>query len=96
LDTESHGGHHPPQFSEIDPVVYITRALEELRSKSLVEIQIETALVWCGRACAAARLGIHRDSDEYAHEAIAHAALSGDDALLKYIRGLFAQYGVMV
>lgn len=75
---------------------YITKALDELKRKSLIEIQIETALVWCGRACAAERLGLLVDAVEYAHEAIEHAALSGDDSVLKYVRGLLVEFRVPV
>ncbi len=75
---------------------YIVRALDELKKKSLTEIQVETALVWCGRACAAAQLGLQVDAVEYAHEAIEHAALSGDDGVLTYVRGLLTQFRVPV
>lgn len=75
---------------------YIAKALEELKKKSLVEIQVETALVWCGRACAASQLGLQVDSVEYAHEAIEHAALSGNDSVLTYVRGLLEQFKVPV
>ena len=73
---------------------FIARALQELKTKSLLEIQVETALVWCGRACAAALLGNPLDAVEYAHEAIEHAALSGQDGLLAHIRALLAAHAV--
>jgi hypothetical protein len=75
---------------------YIAKALDELKKKSLTEIQVETALVWCGRACAAAELGLQVDAVEYAHEAIEHAALSGDDGVLNYVRYLLTQFRVPV
>lgn len=62
-------------------------ALSELQQKSLKQIQVETAEKWCGRAAAARLLGLpERDVTEFAHEAIEHAALSGDDSVLRIIR----------
>lgn len=75
---------------------YVRKALVELQRKSLRDIQIETALTWAGRACAAARLGLAEDAIEYAHEAIEHAALSGDDALLASVRASVRASGVDV
>ena len=74
---------------------YIDKALTELCEKSLNDIQIETALTWCGRACAAAQLK-DPNATEYAHEAIEHAALSGHDFLLKNIRQALADNGVVL
>jgi hypothetical protein len=65
---------------------YVQKALVELGSKTLLDIQVETALTWCGRACAASQLGLHDDAIEYAHESIEHAALSGNEQLLRDIR----------
>jgi len=65
---------------------YIDKGKAELLKKTLNDIQKETAKVWTGRACAAALLGLHGDAKEYAHEAIEHAALSGDDLLLTEVR----------
>lgn len=73
---------------------YYEEALAELSEKSIEEVQIETALKWAGRACAAAELGLERDAHEYAHEAVEHAALTGDDDLLRSIRHELAQFGV--
>jgi hypothetical protein len=78
----------------VDP--YIKKALVELRIKRLHDIQIETALTWCGRACAARQLGYHEDALEYAHEAIEHAALSGDDTLLRAVRNSLDAHGVVI
>lgn len=64
----------------------IDDALDELRRKTLHQIQIETAVKWCGRACAASMLGRMDDAKEYAHESIEHAALSGDMHLLEAVR----------
>jgi hypothetical protein len=65
---------------------HVEEATVELNEKDLQQIHIDTALKWCGRACAAASLNLKHDAVEYAHEAIEHAALSGNDALLKEIR----------
>jgi hypothetical protein len=63
----------------------VEKAKSELKDKTLKEVQIATAITWCGRAIFAADKK-SEDAIEYAHEAIEHAALSGDDALLKIIR----------
>ena len=73
---------------------YVGKALAELRVTSLQQIQVETAQVWCGRALAAQMLGLTADAIEYAHEAIEHAALSGDDALLRDVRAMLAAHGL--
>jgi len=83
---------YPGAFPDID--AYVVQALTELQSKSLAVIQVETALTWCGRACAAERLELHVDATEYGHEAIEHAALSGNDELLRLVRSALAEYGV--
>jgi hypothetical protein len=74
-------------------------ALDELTKKSLKDIQVETARKWAYRAWAArsfsewaknpgAREKWLHDATEYEHEALEHAALSGDDALLAEVRRL--------
>lgn len=68
---------------------------EELRHKTLHDIQRETAWKWCARACAAASHGLH-DATEYAHEAIEHAALCGDDELLGAVRSYLRHFNVDV
>jgi len=73
---------------------YIERAIDELSVKSLADIQVETALTWAGRACAASHMGRLADAVEYAHEAIEHAALSGHDTLLGEIRASLEKYGI--
>ncbi len=78
----------------IDLTRYVEQGLAELRTKTLRQIQFDTALVWCGRAIAAARLGVVDDAIEYAHEAIEHAALSGSDELLGTIREGLRREGV--
>lgn len=72
----------------------ITEGMREVATKTMLQVQRETAVKWAGRACAAAMQNKHDDAHEYAHESVEHAALSGDDALLREIRRLFAQYGV--
>jgi len=74
---------------------YVVRGAVEIRQKSLTDIQRETALVWCGRACAARSLGKPGDAIEYGHEAVEHAALSGDDELLRRVREALAAYRVL-
>jgi hypothetical protein len=72
-------------------------AMSELKSKDIKTIQIETAVKWCGRAVAAKLLGLSdRDVTEFAHESIEHAALSGDDSLLRKIRSALAQLNIEV
>lgn len=72
----------------------IADAVAELRKKSLHDIQVETAVKWAGRACGASLLGLPEDAEEYAHEAIEHAALSGDDDLLRAVRAVMRRHGV--
>lgn len=66
----------------------------DLARKNLRQIQAETAVTWTGRACAARYLRHDADAIEYAHEAIEHAALSGDAALLEAVRAQLRVYGV--
>ena len=62
-------------------------ALTELKGKEMRQIQIETAAKWCGRALAARMMGLsERDVTEFAHEAVEHAALSGDEQALRTVR----------
>ena len=75
---------------------YIAKAVIELRTKSENDIQVETALVWAGRACAARMAGKERDSIEYAHEAVEHAALSGHDAVLCGVRQCLKAHGIVL
>lgn len=68
----------------------LASAREELQEKTYVEIQIETAWKWASRAAAtyervlelsgSSRLYQLMLAEEYCHEAIEHAALTGDDA----------------
>ena len=68
----------------------IRDALEELRRSPIEHIQVQTAVKWAGRACAAQMLGLPDDAEEYAHEAIEHAALSGDMLLLQSVKNAMA------
>jgi hypothetical protein len=74
---------------------YISKAATELRDKSMRDIQIETALTWAGRAIVAASQGSD-DAVEYAHEAIEHAALSGDFDLLRSLRETLVRAGIVL
>jgi hypothetical protein len=73
---------------------FVKRSLVELQQKSLGQIQLETAMVWYGRAVAASRLGKSADAIEYAHESIEHAALSGALNVLQDIRAALVQNGI--
>lgn len=65
--------------------------LAELRSKTLEEIQCETAFTWAYRAWGANKLNLAHDAVEYEHEAIEHAALTGDDRVLAMTRNIIAK-----
>lgn len=80
----------------VDLTEQIRKAASELQSKTLKDIQIETAKTWAGRACVAATVGLKQDAVEYAHEAIEHAALSGEEGLLTDIRTALRACGVKV
>lgn len=73
---------------------YIEKARNELTTKDLRRIQIETALTWTGRACAAADARKMAEANEYAHEGIEHAALSGVPGLLEKVREVLSEHGV--
>ena len=74
----------------------IEDAIEELEAKDIQQIQVETAIKWCGRAIAAQSLGKEeREITEYAHEAIEHAALSDDETLF-FVRDTLRDYGILV
>lgn len=71
-------------------------ARDELRSKPHEQIQVETAYKWAARACAAQELRRTEAACDYGHEAIEHAALSGDDAVLQDVRALLDAHGVYI
>jgi hypothetical protein len=68
-------------------------ALDELSRKTLRQIQCETAVKWAYRAWAARRMSYEFDAIEYSHEAVEHAALSGDGQMLAIVRNII-QLGV--
>jgi len=78
----------------VDLSEQIKKAAVELQTKTLNDIQVETAKTWAGRACVAASIGLKQDAIEYAHEAIEHAALSGHEGLLTDIRAALRACGV--
>lgn len=62
------------------------KAMDELHRKTLTMVQQETAITWAGRAIASYALlaetgELQRllDAEEYAHEALEHAALADTD-----------------
>ncbi len=65
-------------------------AMDELSQKSLMQIQCETAITWAYRAWAAYQMQKPLDAVEYAHEAVEHAALCGDDMVLTTVRNIVA------
>lgn len=68
-----------------------TRALDELRSKTLCDIHRETAVTWAWRGWAAAYLGHHDDFIEFRHECFEHSSLAGDGfATLQLVRRIVA------
>ena len=70
-------------------------ALQELAQKDMKKIQVETAAKWCGRALAAKLMGLSdRDITEFAHEAVEHAALSGDESTLRTVRIALEEFGI--
>ncbi len=71
----------------------VREALQELAEKDIDQIQVETAHKWAGRACAAKLYGYEDDAHEYAHEALEHAALCADDAVIDEVREQLARYG---
>lgn len=71
-----------------------SKAAVELNTKTLCDVQIETAITWCGRALAAyyryhhacstgamasLQMRLLADAEEFANEAIEHAGLAGPD-----------------
>lgn len=75
---------------------YLDKAYQDVTSKTLTQIQYETAWTWTARACAAARLGKASDAREYAHEGLEHAALSAKPMFVDELRAVLASYGVVV
>lgn len=74
----------------------VQKAIESIRHKSIKQLQAEAAMTWAMRACAAARLKRAEDAQEFAHEAIEHAALCGDDKVLALVRAILKSHGMTV
>lgn len=73
----------------------VREAMDELAGKDMKQIQVETAVKWCGRALAARLMGLpDRDVTEFAHEAVEHAALSGVDPVLAAVRAALDELGI--
>lgn len=81
-------------MSEIVTTESLKAGIAELSSKHLNDIQVETAITWCNRACAAMHLNLPDDAREYAHEAVEHAGLSGDISLVAEVYAALAEYGI--
>ena len=81
-------------MTPISLAIAIDRATPEIAQKTLRDIQVETAYIWAGRAIVAEGSGRRADATEYAHEAIEHAALSGNNFILGELRAAFEQYGI--
>ena len=78
------------------------KAMNELRTKSIYNIQCETAVTWCGRALASysfytstGELQALLDAEEYAHEAIEHGALAGSPIYETIIHQLRSAKGLI-
>jgi hypothetical protein len=85
----------------------IKEATEELSKKSYRDIQVETAFKWAARACASyknvssaktdgAKLHTYLLAEEYAHEAVEHAALvpTLPDDILKDVQRLIEPFQI--
>jgi hypothetical protein len=84
------------------------KAKQELPSKTIFQIQVETARTWAARSCVAAMFSdgeaARQNSNdaltwmlnaiEYGHEALEHAALSGDNNLLHEVQSALSAFGV--
>lgn len=82
-------------FKSMDLTKSTVEAMEELAEKDIKQIQVETAAKWCGRALAAKLMDLpERDVTEFAHEAIEHAALSGDEDIFLAVRAALRQFNI--
>ena len=72
----------------------ISAARKELARKGLRAVQTETAIKWLGRAVVAKEQGKFDDAHEYAHEALEHAALASEAALITDVRRSLSQIGI--
>lgn len=76
--------------------ISLSDAIKELQTKTLNNIQVETAITWINRACAAMQMNNTDDAREYAHEAVEHAALSGDINLVTSVYDALHDYGIVL
>ena len=83
-------------MSDIVDNISLAKTIKELTHKSLSDINVETAIVWTNRACAAMHMNKTDDAKEYAHEAIEHAALSGSIPLLSDVYVTLGEYGIPI
>jgi len=81
-------------MSQLVTPVSLASTIQELASKTLCDIQYDTAITWTNRACAAVQMNKPNDAKEYAHEAIEHAALTGDISFIQEVYCALAEYGV--
>lgn len=74
-------------------MIDLEEARKEITSKTLDQIQRETAYKWASRALAAKEMFDQQqfmlDYNEYLHEALEHAALVEDESFFLEIRSLF-------
>jgi hypothetical protein len=91
--TMPNGKHFTHNFNFEKSLNKSEEAVKELDSKSLKDIQIETAKKWADRAEAAYKKAIDEksikwlmDADEYFHEAIEHSSLSEELSTFEEIR----------
>lgn len=89
-------------MAEVMRSVGFRKALVEVRSKSLRKIQTDTAEKWLDRACAyMAESRKHpgeakflEEATDCAHEAIEHAALTGDEHLSAKVIATIRSFGL--
>lgn len=77
----------------------LSRAIEELKAVSVVDIQVETAWKWASRAAAAYELSLSDTKpnwiivgEDYRHEALEHAALCEDADFVQHILDAIERY----
>lgn len=80
-------------MARLTVVQYLDAARAEVAEKTQHQIQVETALRWAARAIAATEIGRLDDAHEYAHEAVEHGALAGDETL-RAVRAAFSRWKI--
>ena len=65
-------------------------ALDEVQAYTMYQLHAQTAMKWAYRAWAANFLSLNLQALEYEHEAVEHAALSGNDHMLVVVRRVIA------